>query len=236
MNRASAGGSLSLLPPPSVSPPLPLPEPSSVCARLEQERQGGPETVDSGFDGACYQLPAARNGTMSTGTKFDSISFCGWREGETGSRENKKKKAPRLSVVLWSAAASWGPDTSTAPGQRGLINHFSSHDSLTTALDQAWVTVVVWLYNGCWKVACSDPLLLLHRDVCGQLEVFAAVFLFIMSVSTSCSASLYKYSESVPLQCFQKGFSSSLSDKQHSQRDVDMAYLWNLERSSLNIC
>ena len=58
---------------------LPLPEPSSVHP-AETGRARRPETVDSGFDEACYQLPAARTGAVPTGTKFGSISFCPGRE------------------------------------------------------------------------------------------------------------------------------------------------------------
>lgn len=85
MNGASAGGSLSL------SFPLPLPlSPWSVYP-AETGRTRQLETVDSGFDEACYQLPAASDQhRWSSGTKFGAVSFCRGREG--GNNENKKEK------------------------------------------------------------------------------------------------------------------------------------------------
>ena len=62
MNGASAGGSLSLS---SLPFCLSLPEPSSAHP-AETGRARRLETVDSGFDEACYQLPAARTSAMPT--------------------------------------------------------------------------------------------------------------------------------------------------------------------------
>lgn len=96
MNSASAGGE---------SPPLSLSLSGRVIALSSAEtgRARRPKTVDSGFGGGCYRLPATWTRMVSAGTKFGSISFVGEErqyKGSTSAAVHASPHTPSLTQLL----------------------------------------------------------------------------------------------------------------------------------------